>query len=194
MKFTSSYIAESKEILNQIDLNKIEGIISEISKLKKRKGRIFFLGLGGSAANCSHAVNDFRKLCDIECYTPMDNIAEFSARVNDDGINSSFSNWLKTSKLNKKDLIFIFSVGGGDKKRNVSTNLIMAVDYALKKECKIVSIVGKKGGYANVKASKSLVIPIINKKNITPHSEGMQAVIWHLIITHPKIKVNKTKW
>jgi len=136
MKFTSSYIAESKEILNQIDLNKIEGIISEISKLKKRKGRIFFLGLGGSAANCSHAVNDFRKLCDIECYTPMDNIAEFSARVNDDGINSSFSNWLKTSKLNNKDLIFIFSVGGGDKKRNVSTNLIMAVDYALKKNVK----------------------------------------------------------
>ena len=124
----------------------------------------------------------------------MDNIAEFSARVNDDGINSSFSNWLKTSKLNKKDLIFIFSVGGGDKKRNVSTNLIMAVDYALKKKCKIVSIVGKKGGYANVKATKSLVIPIINNKNITPHSEGMQAVIWHLIITHPKIKVNKTKW
>ena len=194
MKFTSSYIAESKEILNQIDLNKIEGIISEISKLKKRKGRIFFLGLGGSAANCSHAVNDFRKLCDIECYTPMDNIAEFSARVNDDGINSSFSNWLKTSKLNKKDLIFIFSVGGGDKKRNVSTNLIKAVDYALKKKCKIVSIVGKKGGYANVKATKSLVIPIINNKNITPHSESMQAVIWHLIITHPKIKVNKTKW
>jgi len=194
MKFTSSYIAESKEILNQIDLNKIEGIISEISKLKKRKGRIFFLGLGGSAANCSHAVNDFRKLCDIECYTPMDNIAEFSARVNDDGINSSFSNWLKTSKLNNKDLIFIFSVGGGDKKRNVSTNLIMAVDYALKKKCKIVSIVGKKGGYANVKATKSLVIPIINNKNITPHSESMQAVIWHLIITHPKIKVNKTKW
>ena len=194
MKFISSYIAESKEILNQIDLNKIEGIISEISKLKKRKGRIFFLGLGGSAANCSHAVNDFRKLCDIECYTPMDNIAEFSARVNDDGINSSFSNWLKTSKLNNKDLIFIFSVGGGDKKRNVSTNLIMAVDYALKKKCKIVSIVGKKGGYANVKATKSLVIPIINNKNITPHSESMQAVIWHLIITHPKIKVNKTKW
>ena len=194
MKFTLSYIAESIEILNQIDLNKIEGIISEISKLKKRKGRIFFLGLGGSAANCSHAVNDFRKLCDIECYTPMDNIAEFSARVNDDGINSSFSNWLKTSKLNKKDLIFIFSVGGGDKKKNVSTNLIMAVDYALKKKCKIVSIVGKKGGYANVKASKSLVIPVINKKNITPHSESMQAVIWHLIITHPKIKVNNTKW
>ena len=194
MKFTSSYIAESIEILNQIDLNKIEGIISEISKLKKRKGRIFFLGLGGSAANCSHAVNDFRKLCDIECYTPMDNIAEFSARVNDDGINSSFSNWLKTSKLNKKDLIFIFSVGGGDKKKNVSTNLIMAIDYALKTKCKILSVVGRKGGYADLKSTKSLVIPEINKKNITPHSEGMQAVMWHLIVSHPKIKAHKTKW
>ena len=117
MKFTSSYISESIEILNKIDQKKIDEFINELSKLKKRKGRIFFLGLGGSAANCSHAVNDFRKLCDIESYTPMDNIAEFSARVNDEGIETSFLNWLKVSRLNKKDLIFIFSVGGGDKKK-----------------------------------------------------------------------------
>ena len=194
MNFTLNYIKESINILEQIDVEKIEIFVEEIIKLKKRKGRIFFLGLGGSAANCSHAVNDFRKLCEIECYTPMDNIAEFSARVNDDGIETSFEKWLEISRLNKKDLIFIFSVGGGDKKKNVSTNLINAIDFALKRKCKILSILGKKNGYADLKSTQSLVIPIINKKNITPHSEGMQAVMWHLIITHPKIKTNKTKW
>ena len=194
MKFTNSYLSESIEILNKIDRKKINDFIVEISKLKKNKGRIFFLGMGGSAGNCSHAVNDFRKICEIECYTPMDNISEFSARVNDDGLGSSFINWLKTSKLNEKDLLFIFSVGGGDKKKNVSTNLISAIDYALKKKCKILSILGRKNGYADKKSTKSLVIPMINKKNITPHSEGMQALLWHLIVSHPKIKVYKPKW
>ena len=194
MSFTQRYLEEVIQITKNLNYHKIEDMAQHIFDIRSKSGRIFFIGVGGSAANCSHAVNDFRKLCDIESYTPMDNIAEFSARVNDQGIETSFLNWLKVSRLNKKDLIFIFSVGGGDKKKNVSTNLIMAINYALKTKCKILSVVGRKGGYADLKSTKSLVIPRINKKNITPHSEGMQAVMWHLIVSHPKIKAHKTKW
>ncbi len=194
MNFIKQYLKESSKILYDLDKKNILKFIKEISLVKKRKGRLFFLGMGGSAANCSHAVNDFRKLCEIEAYSPTDNVSEFSARVNDDGVSSSFKEWLRISNLNKKDLIIIFSVGGGDKKRNVSTNLVEAIDYANKKKCSTISILGKNNGYADKKSKISIIIPQVNSKYITPHSEGMQAVIWHMIISHPLLQKNKTKW
>tara|TARA_B100001939_G_scaffold138985_1_gene120374 strand:+ start:101 stop:685 length:585 start_codon:yes stop_codon:yes gene_type:complete len=194
MNFIKQYLKESTKILYDLDKKNILKFIKEISLVKKRKGRLFFLGMGGSAANCSHAVNDFRKLCEIEAYSPTDNVSEFSARVNDDGVSSSFKEWLRISNLNKKDLIIIFSVGGGDKKRNVSTNLVEAIDYANKKKCSTISILGKNNGYADKKSKISIIIPQVNSKYITPHSEGMQAVIWHMIISHPLLQKNKTKW
>ena len=194
MNFIKQYLKESSKILHDLDKKNILKFIKEISLVKKRKGRLFFLGMGGSAANCSHAVNDFRKLCEIEAYSPTDNVSEFSARVNDDGVSSSFKEWLRISNLNKKDLIIIFSVGGGDKKRNVSTNLVEAIDYANKKKCSTISILGKNNGYADKKSKISIIIPQVNSKYITPHSEGMQAVIWHMIISHPLLQKNKTKW
>ena len=194
MKFINQYLSESTKILFDLDKENIFKFIKEISLVKKRKGRLFFLGMGGSAANCSHAVNDFRKLCEIESYSPTDNVSEFSARVNDDGISSSFKEWLRISKVNKKDLLIIFSVGGGDKKKNVSTNLVEAIDFATKKKCSTISILGKKNGYAHKKSKISIIIPQVNLKHITPHSEGMQAVIWHMIISHPLLQKNKTKW
>ena len=194
MNFIKQYLKESSKILYDLDKKNILKFIKEISLVKKRKGRLFFLGMGGSAANCSHAVNDFRKLCEIEAYSPTDNVSEFSARVNDDGVSSSFKEWLRISNLNKKDLIIIFSVGGGDKKRNVSTNIVEAIDYANKKKCSTISILGKNNGYADKKSKISIIIPQVNSKYITPHSEGMQAIIWHMIISHPLLQKNKTKW
>ena len=192
--FTKKYIKESINILNKIDVNKLEKIISVISKVRKNKGRIFFLGVGGSAANASHAVNDFRKLACIESYAPTDNVSELTARTNDEGWKTVFKEWLKISKLNKKDLIFIFSVGGGNKKKKVSENLIEAINYAKKIGCDICGVVGKNGGYTNKVTKFCLRIPSENPKLITPHTEGFQALIWHLIISHPKIQINKTKW
>ncbi len=192
--FTKKYIKESINILNKIDVNKLEKIISVISKVRKNKGRIFFLGVGGSAANASHAVNDFRKLACIESYAPTDNVSELTARTNDEGWKTVFKEWLKISKLNKKDLIFIFSVGGGNKKKKVSENLIEAINYAKKIGCDICGVVGKNGGYTNKATKFCLRIPSENPKLITPHTEGFQALIWHLIISHPKIQINKTKW
>ncbi len=192
--FTKKYIKESINILNKIDVNRLEKIISVISKVRKNKGRIFFLGVGGSAANASHAVNDFRKLACIESYAPTDNVSELTARTNDEGWKTVFKEWLKISKLNKKDLIFIFSVGGGNKKKKVSENLIEAINYAKKIGCDICGVVGKNGGYTNKVTKFCLRIPSENPKLITPHTEGFQALIWHLIISHPKIQINKTKW
>lgn len=194
MTYSEKHLKETIDILNKIDSSVVENIANIILATKKNNGRLFFLGCGGSAGNASHAVNDFRKLCEIESYTPTDNVPEFSARVNDDGVATSFSEWLRISNLNKKDLIIIFSVGGGDKLKKVSTNLIYAIDFALKKKCKVLSILGKKGGYAEKKSNLSIIIPIVNKKLMTPHSEGMQALLWHLIISHPLLQKNKTKW
>ena len=161
---------------------------------KKKWGRIFFLGVGGSAGNCSHAVNDFRKLANIECYTPTDNSSELTARINDEGWDSSFSNWLKVSKLKPQDCLFFFSVGGGNIKKKVSINLIEAAKLGKSRNSKIISIVGKSNGYLAKHSTQSIIIPQVNNKNITPHSEAFQAVIWHLLVSHPKIKKNKTKW
>ena len=193
MKFTNNYIKQLKEALNEIDLKKVESMIKAIKTVKDKNGRIFFLGVGGSSANASHAVNDFRKLCGIESYTPTDNVSELTARTNDEG-------WKilllipHTSNLKSKDLIFIFSVGGGNKRLNVSTNLIKAIDFAKKKKSKILSIVGKKTGYAQKKSDICLVVSKNNQKFVTPFSESFQPLIWHLMVSHPLLKTNKTKW
>ena len=169
-------------------------MIALIANVRKTKGRIFFLGVGGSAANASHAVNDFRKLACIESYAPTDNVSEITARTNDEGWKTVFKEWLKISKLSKKDLVFIFSVGGGNKEKKVSENLVEAINYAKKIGSKICGVVGKNGGYTSKVTNFCLRIPSKNPKLITPHTEGFQAVIWHLIVSHPKIQKNKTKW
>jgi D-sedoheptulose 7-phosphate isomerase len=194
MNFIKNYLKETKDIINALEIKTIERIIDKINVIRKNNGRIFFIGVGGSAGNASHAVNDFRKLAGIECYAPTDNVSELTARTNDEGWDTVFEAWLATSKLNNKDGIFVFSVGGGDKKKNISPNIVNAVKYAKKKKAKILGIVGKKGGYTKKNADVCVSVPVQNIKHITPHSEAFQGVIWHLIITHPKIKKFKTKW
>ena len=193
-KFTNTFFEHVGKISKELNFNKIEYLALNISKIKKRKGRIFFLGVGGSAGNCGHAVNDFRKLCNIECYSPTDNVSELTARINDEGWENSFVDWLKVSNLNKKDALFIFSVGGGNKKFNVSTNLIKSIDYSKKIGSKIFGIVGKKDGYLYKKGNCVILIPVVDKKFVTPYSEAFQAVIWHCLVSHPLLKKNKTKW
>ncbi len=182
------------KLIKKIDQKNIHKIIKFLVSTKRKKGRIFFLGVGGSAGNCSHAVNDFRKICEIECYTPTDNVSELTARINDDGWDSSFKNWLQISKLSSKDILFIFSVGGGNKEKNVSVNLIKAIDYAKNKKSKILGIVGRDGGYTKKKADAVIIIPTIDKKLITPYSESFQSVIWHCLVTHPMLQSKKMKW
>jgi len=180
--------------IKNLDKEKINQLIMSIQKIKKNKGRIFFLGVGGSAGNASHAVNDFRKLCNIECYSPTDNVSELTARTNDEGFNTIFSAYLKNSKLNKRDAIFIFSVGGGNKKLNVSSNLIHAINYAKKTKTKIFSIVGRKDGYAYKKSDISILIKVFDNNMLTPISESMQVAIWHLMVSDKRLQSNKTKW
>jgi D-sedoheptulose 7-phosphate isomerase len=194
MKFINNYIDEAKIILENLDKKLLELLINGIYKIKKDKGRIFFIGVGGSAANCSHAVNDFRKICGIESYAITDNISELTARTNDDGWSSIFVEWLKTSKMRKKDALFILSVGGGNYNKNVSPNIIEAIKYAKTKKIKIYGITGKKIGYTQKNADVCVVVPNVNEVNLTPHSESFQSVILHLIVSHPKIKKFKTKW
>ena len=192
--YTYNHLKESIEIIKKLNIKKIEQIIKIIKLIKKRKGRIFFLGVGGSAANCSHAVNDFRKILNIEAYSASENVAELTARINDEGWDTSYKNWLKVSSLSKKDCIFIFSVGGGNLKKKVSTNLIESIKYAKSKKSKILSIVSRDGGYAYKNSNASVLIPVVNKNAITPHAEAFQALIWHLIVTHPTLNPNKNKW
>jgi D-sedoheptulose 7-phosphate isomerase len=194
MKFTKNYFQNVAKIANTINIKEINNLVIELNKVKKKSGRIFFLGVGGSAGNCSHAVNDFRKLCNIESYTPTDNVSELTARINDEGWASSFVNWLKVSKFKKKDALFILSVGGGNKKKNISTNLVMAIDYAKKINSNIFGIIGKQDGYAKRSSNKVIVIPEVDKKLVTPFSEAFQAVVWHCLVSHPKLQINKTKW
>ena len=194
MKFTENYFQKVTKIAEAINIKEIDNLVFELIKVKKNNGRIFFLGVGGSAGNCSHAVNDFRKLCNIECYTPTDNVSELTARINDEGWASSFVNWLKVSKFKKKDALFILSVGGGNKKKNISTNLIMAIDYAKKINSNILGIIGKHDGYARKSSNKVIVIPEVDKNLVTPLSEAFQAVVWHCLVSHPKLQINKTKW
>jgi len=194
MNYSKKHLTEAINIINRIDSDKIENIVKIIKKVKNKKGRIFFLGVGGSAGNCSHAVNDFRKIVGIESYAPTDNVSELTARTNDEGWNSVFVEWLKVSKLNKNDLIFVFSVGGGNVQKKISVNLVEALKYGKTKKCNIVGVVGKDGGYTASVSSSCLIIPIVNNKTITPHTEAFQAVVWHLIVSHPELKSKETKW
>lgn len=192
--FIKSFLKESSDISLNLDVKKIGRMVKTIKICKQNKGRIFFLGVGGSAGNASHAVNDFRKIIGIEAYAPTDNVSELTARTNDEGWSEIFSQWLVTSKLNSKDIIFIFSVGGGNIKKNISVNLIKAIKLGKKKKCKILSVVGKSDGYAAKNSNVSLVIPVKNKKLLTPFSEAYQALVWHLLVSHPKLKEKETMW
>ncbi len=194
MNYSQQHLNESIEILKQIDSTQVERMADLLAVVKNDGGRIFFLGVGGSAGNCSHAVNDFRKIVGIESYAPTDNVCELTARTNDEGWASVFVEWLKVSKLLPQDAVFIFSVGGGNLQKNVSPNLVEALKYAKGVGSKITGVVGRDGGYTAEVADACLVIPTVNPNTVTPHSEAFQAVIWHLLVSHPKLKVNQTKW
>jgi|TARA_B110000444_G_C18817424_1_gene585875 D-sedoheptulose 7-phosphate isomerase len=194
MELLNNYFNLVIETINDLDKKKINQLVLEIQKIKSKKGRIFFLGVGGSAGNASHAVNDFRKICNIECYTPVDNVSELTARTNDEGFKTIFSSYLINSNLSNKDAIFIFSVGGGNLKYNVSTNLIEAIKVAKKKKSKIFSIVGRNDGYAYKKSDVSIITSVSDGKFLTPISEGLQAVIWHCLVSDKRLQDNKTKW
>jgi D-sedoheptulose 7-phosphate isomerase len=194
LSYSKRHLDESIEITRAIDSEIIEEIVELLADVKSVGGRLFVLGVGGSAANASHAVNDFRKLTGIESYAPTDNVAELTARTNDEGWPTVFSEWLKVSKLNSRDCLFILSVGGGNKEKNVSPNLIEAVDLAKEVGARVTGIVGRDGGYTAQNADVCLVIPTVNPGTVTPHSESFQTVILHLIVSHPKLKTNQTKW
>ena len=194
MIYSDQHLADAIEIIKKIETKQIEKIVDLILNVRNEKGRIFFLGVGGSAGNCSHAVNDFRKIIGVESYAPTDNVSELTARTNDEGWGTIFSEWLKVSNLNPKDLIFVFSVGGGNIEKNISPNLVEALNYGKSIGCKLVGVVGRDGGYTTKVADACVIIPTVNEKTITPHTEAFQAVVWHLIVSHPKLKLNETKW
>lgn len=194
MTYAQQHLNEALEIIKKIDVAAIEKMADLLATVKSEGGRIFFLGVGGSAGNCSHAVNDFRKIVEIESYAPTDNVSELTARTNDDGWASVFAGWLKISKLTKKDAVFILSVGGGNLEKNISPNLVEALKYAKSVGAKVAGVVGRDGGYTAQVADACVIVPTVNADNITPHSEAFQAVIWHLLVSHPKLKANQTKW
>jgi D-sedoheptulose 7-phosphate isomerase len=194
MTYSKQHLDEAIEIINKVDVDAIENVAKLLAEVKKDQGRIFFLGVGGSAGNCSHAVNDFRKIVEIESYAPTDNVSELTARTNDEGWPTIFEPWLKLSKLSSKDAVFIFSVGGGNLEENISPNLVNALKYAQTVGAKIIGVVGKDGGYTAKVANACVIIPVVNKETITPHSEAFQAVVWHLLVSHPLLKQNQTKW
>jgi D-sedoheptulose 7-phosphate isomerase len=193
-EYINSYLSESVDIISMLDKSEIENAISILVNLKEKKGRLFILGVGGSAANASHAVNDFRKIVGIESYTPTDNVSELTARTNDDGWDSVFINWLKGSRLSKNDCVLVFSVGGGNVEKNVSVNLVRALQYSKEVNAKIIGIVGRDGGFTKQLADSCILIPVVNSETITPHTEAFQAVIWHLIVSHPVLKSYEMKW
>jgi D-sedoheptulose 7-phosphate isomerase len=194
MTFAETFFEEAREVINRIDAQSVERIVEHLASLRERGGRLFILGVGGSAGNASHAVNDFRKLVGIEAYAPTDNVSELTARTNDEGWETTFSAWLQVSRLKATDAIMIFSVGGGDLERNVSPNLVRAVQLAKKVGATVLGIVGRDGGYTGRMADAAVVIPIVNDAHITPHSEAFQGVVWHCIVSHPALKSHETKW
>ena len=194
MNYAQQHLNESIEIIKGLKTEMIEAMADILAEVKANQGRLFFLGVGGSAANCSHAVNDFRKIVGIETYAPTDNVSELTARTNDEGWDTTFSEWLRVSKLCSKDAIFVLSVGGGNLEKNISPNLVKALQFAVQKEAKIVGIVGRDGGYTAQVADACVIIPTVNADNITPHSEAFQGVVWHLLVSHPKLKHYQTKW
>ncbi len=194
MSYSQKHLEESIQITSAINSETIEKMVQLLKNVKEARGRIFFLGVGGSAANAGHAVNDFRKLAGIESYAPTDNVAELTARTNDEGWPTVFSGWLKVSNLNSNDCLFILSVGGGDKDRGVSANICEAIDFGKSVGAKITGVVGRDGGYTAKHADVCLVVPTVNTATVTPHSESFQVVIWHLLVSHPDLKSNPTKW
>lgn len=194
MSYTRQHLAEAVTIIQRIDIQAVEKIAELLADLKHQAGRLFFLGVGGSAGNCSHAVNDFRKIVGIEAYAPTDNVSELTARTNDEGWSTIFVEWLKVSRLTSRDMIFIFSVGGGNLEKNISPNLVEALKFAKEVDAKVVGVVSRDGGYTAKVADACVIIPTVNSETITPHSEAMQAVVWHLLVSHPKLKTNQTKW
>lgn len=194
MNFTQQYLEETQKVTAQLDVNAIEKAVEELAKIRERGGRLFILGVGGSAGNAGHAVNDFRKICGFEAYAPTDNVSELTARTNDDGWPSIFAEWLKGSRLSAKDGLLIFSVGGGNLEKNVSPNLVSAIQLAKQVKASIIGIVGRDGGYTAKEATAAIIVPTVNPTHVTPHSESFQAVVWHLFVSHPRLKVAQTKW
>jgi D-sedoheptulose 7-phosphate isomerase len=194
MSHTATFMKEAATIAGQISSDTVEALCDELVALRARDGRLFFLGVGGSAGNCGHAVNDFRKLCGIEAYAPTDNVSELTARTNDEGWQTVFSEWLKVSRAGAKDAIFIFSVGGGNLERNVSPNIVSAIQEAKSRGMKVFGVVGRDGGYTKKAGDVVVVIPTVADARVTPHSEAFQAVVWHCLVSHPKLQKNATKW
>lgn len=194
MSHVKQYLEEVHRVVDGLNVSEIDLMVQLLADLREKGGRLFFLGVGGSAANSSHAVNDFRKICSIESYTPTDNVSEMSARVNDDGWDTVFLKWLQGSRLGKMDGVFVFSVGGGNAEKNISTNLVSALQYAKKVGAKIFGVVGRDGGYTAHVADACVIIPTVNPETITPHTESFQAIILHLIVSHPAMKINEMKW
>jgi D-sedoheptulose 7-phosphate isomerase len=194
MSFARTHLDEARRIIDAIDVSVVDRMATMLQELRARHGRLFFLGVGGSAGNCGHAVNDFRKIVGIEAYAPTDNVSELTARTNDEGWETVFAEWLKVSRLKADDALFIFSVGGGNLEKNVSPNLVRALEYAKTVGAKILGVVGRDGGYTAKVGDAVCVIPTVNPDAITPHSEAFQAVIWHLLVSHPALKAKQTKW
>ena len=192
--YSAQHLSETRQIVDLLDAATLEKMAELLLRVRERGGRLFFLGVGGSAANSSHAVNDFRKIAGFECYAPTDNVSELTARTNDDGWSSVFVEWLRGSRLRKEDAVFVFSVGGGNLERNISPNLVSALQYAKEVGSAILGVVGRDGGYTAKVADVCCVIPTVNPANVTPHSEAFQGVLWHLLVSHPKLKIEQTKW
>ena len=194
MEFIKQFLSEAQHIIEKLNLKQIEQSVDILADTREKQGRLFILGVGGSAANASHAVNDFRKIVGIEAYTPTDNVSELTARTNDEGWSTIFSKWLQVSRLKANDALLILSVGGGNLEKNVSPNLVSALQYAKEIGCKVIGIVGRDGGVTATVADACVIIPTPNPENTTPHAEAFQAVIWHLLVSHPKLKAAQTKW
>jgi D-sedoheptulose 7-phosphate isomerase len=194
MNHTEAFFAAAGQICNSISFASIEILASELDRLRQRGGRLFLIGVGGSAGNCSHAVNDFRKLCGIEAYSPVDNVSELTARTNDEGWDSVFAAWLEVSRLNDKDAILVYSVGGGDAERNISANIVKAVDLAKERSAKVFGIVGRDSGYTAKHGDVVVLIPQVDPSWVTPLSEAFQAVVWHCLVSHPALQRRPTKW
>ncbi len=194
MTFVQSHLREVVAIVDKIDAAAVDRLVMALNSLRERGGRLFFLGVGGGAGNCSHAVNDFRKIVGIESYAPTDNVSELTARTNDEGWETVFSEWLKTSRLNNKDAVFVMSVGGGNLEKNISPNLVLALQHAKAVGAAVMGIVGRDGGYTAKVGDAVVVIPTINPDTVTPHTEAFQAVVWHLLVSHPALKAKPTKW
>jgi D-sedoheptulose 7-phosphate isomerase len=194
MNYTAQYINEAIQILQMLDQDELERMVTLLVDLRARDGRLFFLGAGGGAGHASHAVCDFRKIAGIEAYTPADNVSELTARVNDDGWETVFVNWLKGSRLRAADMLFVFSVGGGDAGRNISANIVHALQYAQEVGARVCGVVGRDGGFTAQVADACIVVPVVNPETITPHTEAFQALVWHFLVSHPRLRAAEMKW